>query len=88
MSKVISLRARFYEAKGFSVQTPDGEWQASGTLCGNIDFVVPIRGGTFCLSPDEAQAIVLMLTQARHDVLEHSDPYGDPRIFPDQEVEK
>lgn len=80
MSNVSPFKSRLYEAIGFDADTVHGHWQASGTLCGHIDFVIP-QSGTFCLSPDEAHAVVLMLTQARHDVLEHSDPIHDPRII-------
>ena len=71
---------RQYSAKGFHVIIGKNRWQASGTLCGHIDFVVP-ESGTYCLSPDEIEAIIIMLKQARHDVLENSDPQGDLRLY-------
>ncbi len=79
-SNVVPLRPRLYEAKEFSARTVCGFFQASGTLCGHIDFLGP-WGGTFVLSPDEAHAIILMLQQVRDDVLKHSDPLHDPRLI-------
>lgn len=72
---VIPFAPRLYEAKRFEA----GQFAASGTLCGHIDFVGPWKG-SYALSPDEALAVIVMLQQARADVLEHSDPLGDPRI--------
>jgi hypothetical protein len=60
--------------------TEFGAFAASGTICGQIDFVGPFKG-CFPISPDEALAIIVMLQQARTDVLEHSDPLHDPRII-------
>lgn len=77
---VVQLRPKLYEAKGFPAHTVHGDWQARGTLCGHIDFVGPWQG-TYCLSPDEALAVIVMLKQARADVLEHSEPLTDPRII-------
>lgn len=76
---VVSIRPPLYEAKAFRADTEFGQFKASGTLCGHIDFVGPFKG-TFTLSPDEALAVIVMLQRARADVLDHSDPFGDPRI--------
>lgn len=79
MSNVVELKPRLYEAKSFSA----GRFVASGTLCGHIDFATP--NGTYVLSPDEMQAVVVMLQSARADVLAHSDPTHDPRLYPKSE---
>lgn len=76
---VIPLRPPLYEAKEFRAHTVYGAFRASGTLCGHIDFVGPFRG-CYSFSPDEALALIIMLQNARADVLEHSDPMHDPRI--------
>lgn len=80
MGKVISLKPPLYEAKHCHVATIHGEWEASGTLCGHIDFVVP-GAGTYVLSPDEIVALIAVLAAARSDVLKNSDPHGDPRLY-------
>lgn len=77
---VIQLRPPLYEAKMFKAATEFGQFTASGTLCGHIDFVGPFAG-TYSLSPDEALALIVTLQQARADVLNHSDPLHDPRIY-------
>lgn len=74
-----ATKSGLYEAKRFSAQTLSGDFHASGTLCGHVDFVGPFRG-TFVLSPNEVLALIIMLKQARDDVLEHSNPNSDPRI--------
>lgn len=76
---VVPLRPKLYQAKAFRAETTFGRFEASGTLCGHIDFIGPWRG-SYPISPDEAQAIIIMLQQARADVLENSDPLHDPRI--------
>lgn len=68
-----------YQAKAFVAHTTFGPFEASGTLCGNIDFIGPFDG-CYPITPDEALAISVMLQQARADVLNNSDPLGDPRI--------
>lgn len=75
------IKKTLYEAKRFTAATELGDFEASGTLCGHIDFVGPFRG-TYPLTPDEALAIIVMLKQAREDVLNNSNPLGDPRIIP------
>ena len=70
---------RLYAAIRFEARTAFGQFAASGTLCGHIDFVGPFKG-TYALSPDEVLAIIVMLQQARTDVLSNSDPLNDPRI--------
>lgn len=77
---VVPFARKLYEAKPFSVSCIYGQFKARGTLCGNIDFVGPFRG-CYTLSPDEAQALIVMLQAARADVLENSEPYHDPRIL-------
>jgi hypothetical protein len=79
MGEIIQLRRKLYDAKFFSTNTVDGCFAVAGTLCGCIDFAVP-QGKTYSLTPDEALTLINMLRQSRHDVLENSDPYGDPRI--------
>lgn len=81
MSNVISFRPALYEAKAFRAETEAGQWEASGTLCGHIDFVGPFAG-TYVLSPDEVLALIVMLQGARADILENSDPLDDPRLIP------
>lgn len=77
---VVPFRPRLFEAKAFKANTQFGQFEASGTLCGHIDFVGPFKG-TYPLSADEALAIIVMLQRAREDVLEHSDPVHDPRLI-------
>lgn len=76
----IALAPGLYTAKQFAAQTEFGEFIASGTLCGHIDFAGPFNG-IYTLSPDEALAIIVMLQRARTDVLENSDPMHDPRLY-------
>jgi len=76
---VIQLRPKLYDAKQFKVRTVFGEFIASGTLCGHIDFAGPFKG-IYPLSTDDALALIIMLKNARADVLENSDPLHDPRI--------
>lgn len=76
---VIALKPPLYEAERFEAMTKLGLFAASGTLCGHIDFIGPFNG-TYPLSPDEALAIIVMLQNARSDVLNNSNPHGDPRI--------
>lgn len=76
MADIVPFRPRMYEAKRFVA----GDFEASGTLCGHIDFVVPL-GKTYSLSPDEALALIAILQGVREDVLNNSDPLHDPRIF-------
>lgn len=76
---VIQLRPALYEAKAFGALTRGGDFRASGTICGHIDFIGPFQG-TYVLSPDEVLALIVMLQNARADVLDHSDPLHDPRI--------
>jgi hypothetical protein len=63
---VVPLKPPLYEAKPFTANTIYGEFKASGTLCGHIDFVGPFKG-CYSVSPDEALAIIVMLQQARAD---------------------
>lgn len=79
MAPVVQFRRPLYEAKVFKAQTVSGEFVSSGTLCGHLDFVV--GGRTYILSPDDALAIIAMLHNAREDVLAHSDPLHDPRLY-------
>ena len=69
-----------YVAKAFAAHTEFGNFGASGTLCGHIDFVGPWQG-SYPLSPDEALAIIVALQQSRADVLNNADPLSDPRII-------
>lgn len=70
---------KLYRAREFSACTEYGTFRASGTLCGHVDFVGPFSG-CYAMSPDEVLALIVMLQMARADVLENSDPMGDPRI--------
>lgn len=79
INNVVQLRRKFYEAKAFKAQTVYGDFQASGTICGSIDFIGPFAG-CYTVTPDEALAMIIMLKNARADVLDNSDPMGDPRI--------
>ena len=76
---VVAFRPALYTAKMFRAHTVHGQWKSAGTLCGHIDFCGPFQG-TYQLSPDEALAVIVMLKQAREDVLANSDPIHDPRI--------
>lgn len=76
---IVSLPSDLYEAKAFSAQTALGEFAASGTLCGHVDFVGPFKG-TYTLSPDEILAVIAVLQNARADVLKNSRPLSDPRL--------
>lgn len=73
---ILQFKDREYKAKLFRVCLEDGEFLASGTLCGHIDFAVPLgsRSKTFILSPDEAKGIAKMLINAASDVLLNSRP--------------
>ena len=79
MNNVVSLQSALYEAKAFSAKTETGEFAASGTLCGPIDFVGPFKG-TYVLSPDEVLLLIVALQNARADVLKNSRPLSDPRL--------
>ncbi len=79
MGDVVPFGPELYEAKEFRAETSAGFFGASGTLCGHIDFIGPFAGA-YVLSPDEALGLIVMLQQARADVLEGSDPNGDPRL--------
>ena len=79
MSVVSFKPSKLYAAKVFTARTEFGDFGASGTLCGHIDFIGPWRG-SYPLSPDEALAVIVALQQARADVLTNSDPLGDSRI--------
>lgn len=79
MSEVVPFTPKLYTAKRFEAATIYGQFSASGTLCGHIDFTGPFNG-TFPLSPDEALAIIVMLQRGRADVLDNSDPLHDPRL--------
>ena len=76
---VLPFGRRLYAAKAFEAQTEVGRFEASGTLCGHIDFVGPFSG-TYVLSPDEVLILIAALQGARDDVLRNSDPIGDPRL--------
>lgn len=80
MGTVVSLRPKLYSAKLFRADTSFGSFSASGTLCGHIDFTCPFKG-SYPILPDEALALIAMLTQARTDVLENSVPEHDPRLI-------
>lgn len=64
-----------YEAKLFRTNG----WTIAGTLCGNVDVATP--HGTYCMTPDELQALIVVLTNSRSDVLANSRPFSDPRIY-------
>lgn len=88
---IIQFKNSEYIAKEFSVCLEGGEFKASGTLCGHIDFVVPLRqckSATFVLSPDEAKKIAEMLRNAASDVLLNSRPYDDPRLYEKEHHER
>lgn len=72
--------SNLYTAKAFTAQTAVGPFGASGTICGHIDIIGPFQG-TYCLSPDEVESLIIMLKQARGDVLDNANPNGDPRLF-------
>ena len=82
MADIVPMKRnpRLYEAKRFNADTALGEFAASGTLCGHVDFIGPFKG-TYCLSPDEVLGLITMLQQARIDVLSNSDPVDDPRLY-------
>jgi hypothetical protein len=80
MSDPIPFKKPVYEAKVFATTTEAGRFSATGTICGHIDFTGPFQK-TYPLSCDEALALIVMLKQARSDVLNHSDPLLDPRIM-------
>lgn len=79
MGEVVNL-CQEYDAKLFTVDTVYGEFKIAGTLCGAIDVALPI-GKTLTLTPDEAQALIIALTNARDDVLQNSRPFDDPRLI-------
>ena len=64
--------ARTYTAKRFSVTNPAGEFLASGTLDGFVDFAMPRPGGsTYPLTTTEARSIATALLSAVDDVDAH-----------------
>lgn len=84
MGEVVTIRAKFYDAKLFRAPTELGEFQAAGTLEGEIDFVVPRvpgrKGGTWGLTIAEAKAVIAMLQRAVSDVTANCIPGADPRL--------
>ena len=78
MSNIVPFAAPLYSAKQFTAQVDGKEWLFSGTLCGNVDMAT--TAGTFCLTPREVRAIIAALQSAQMDVLQNSNPNGDPRI--------
>ena len=81
MSDIVPFKPREYTATSFRCSSIYGEFVASGTLCGNVDFVVPQTGFVLNLSIDEIDHLIEILNMARKDVVENSNPYGDPRIL-------
>ncbi len=78
VDNVVPLGVQLYTAKSFTVETDVGTFKTSGTLCGNLDLATP--NGTWCLTPDEMQNLIVALTNARQDVLSNSRPFSDPRL--------
>lgn len=78
MSNTTTRRCR-YKAKEFKTLTSEGQFIASGTLCGYLDFVIPLgkKSKTFLLSPAEAKKIARMLLSSVEDVLKNSRPKED-----------
>ena len=77
MGEIVNLRQE-YDAKLFTVDTVYGEFKIAGTLCGAIDVALPIRK---TLTPDEAQLLIIALSNSRDDVLRNSRPFDDPRLI-------
>lgn len=75
MSVIQFHRHPYYEAKLFRAN----DWSIAGTLCGNVD--VATTDGTYCITPDEVQALIVALTNARADVLTNAAPLHDPSIY-------
>lgn len=75
-AQVIPFQQAPYTAKLFDANG----WKAAGTLCGCVDIATP-DSGTYCLTPDETQDLIVALTNARADVLANSRPLHDPRIY-------
>jgi hypothetical protein len=73
---------REYSPKEFRISMPIGDFITSGTLCGHLDFVIPLGGNTITLplTPDEAKCIASALINSADDVLKNSHPYDDPRL--------
>ena len=76
VDNVFELKPTLYNAKIFRVQG----WTISGTLCGHIDVATP-DAGIYVMSPGELQDLIVGLTQSRLDVLAHSNPMSDPRLY-------
>lgn len=70
---------RLYNAKRFPVTIEGAEWSCSGMIEGLIELHTPDR--SWPLTPDEAHALVIALSNSRIDVLENSRPNCDPRII-------
>lgn len=79
MADVIQLRPPLYEATPFRANTVYGEFRASGTICGSIDFIGPFDG-CYSMTPDECLSLIVALQRSRADVLQNSNPFHDPRI--------
>lgn len=75
---VVQFKPKEYAAKQFTATVDGKDWLFSGTLCGGVDMAT--SAGTFCLTPDEIPCVIAALQSARQDVLENSNPNGDPRI--------
>ena len=76
---VLAFPKRIYEAKSFGFTTGHGaEFYASGTLCGAVDLVTPLKG-TLCLTIPEVDSLINLLRDVRKDAVENADP-DDPRI--------
>lgn len=76
VTNVISFRPPQYEALAFR----SGQFVASGTLCGCVDFTDGIH--TWCLTVPELDSLVRALQAARNDVVANSRPFSDARIRP------
>ena len=76
---VCQFDKKLYQAQQYAARSIHGEWVASGTLCGHIDFVIP-GYGTLVLDPVEARAVAQMILSSCVDVLANSDPNNDPRL--------
>lgn len=77
---IIQLQPALYYAKEFHADTAFGLFAASGTICGRIDFIGPFEG-SYPLSVDEISALIVMLQNARSDVVDNSSPLSDPRLY-------
>ena len=75
MADIVQFKPREYTAKQFT----SGQFEMSGTLCGNVDFTDGVSG-TWCLTVPDLDHLIASLRAVREDVVNNSQPFTDKRI--------